>query len=102
MTGTMNKRLFGWCGSRLGSCDTAFEVNDRYPSDSLNMSRLKLLGSTVAEGLYTWCQSDTGKKWHETVVKSLATRAKSRKDYFFKKGYGPDSRTDVDIVTFGY
>lgn len=100
--GGMPIRLYGWCELHFGSFPLAYEVNDRFPANPLNLQRLQGIGGTMAEIFANWCYSDTGKQWHQRALTMLEERAKKREAYFKEPGNSADRRTKFDLLMMAY
>jgi hypothetical protein len=69
-----NMRLFGWCAMKFGSLPLAFEVNDRYPKQTLSLDRLQRMGAVLARSITEWLAADDGRHWHEARMQQLSNK----------------------------
>lgn len=101
--GWMNFRLYGWCALCFGAFDLAYEVNDRYPPQTLSLVKLQGIGGVITEQIGAWQSGDNGRKWHAQALAFLAKRKVEQERHF--KEYGiktPDQRNEADLLVYGY
>lgn len=100
--GMQTFRLYFWCADHYNALDLAFEVNDRYPAQRLDLNELRRFGAGFGQGLARWRDSQDGKKWHQVAVKSIAEITQKRAAFYQRAGYGPEKRSIYDLVVHGY
>jgi len=108
MHGAVPTRLYGWLAARFGTLDLAYEVNDRYPEQRLDLDRLQGLGGVMAGSIGAWCQSEAGREWHRALLSGLDKRREASAAYY--REYGPAreglsrslQRARYDLLTKGY
>jgi len=100
--GFLSFRFYAWCTKRFHALDLVYEVNDRYPDHTLPLEQLARMGGIIAARLAAWCDSDTGRVWHQRAADFLAKHREQRDAYFQSRQRDPEERTLHEMLNLGF